>query len=277
MSATPIAPAASETFLQRHYFLLRRLHSLTGIVPIGAFVIVHLTTNSSILWGAWLNAERYPVGAGIRTFQHEVDFIHGLPFLIFIEAFLLWLPIAFHALFGIWIGISGRSNVSTYRYGDNWRYVLQRWSGYLGVLFIFFHVSTLRWGWTYGGIIATFDVEHASSSTAQHLQQGGFVMAAIYMICVLALVYHLANGLWTAAITWGLTVSVAAQRRWGWVCAAIGVGLAVATVLSVVGFATLDVTEAERIERSMHGSTPTSISTDGVAPPDDSRGIEAVR
>ncbi|HMN97149.1 MAG TPA: hypothetical protein PKC43_11540 [Phycisphaerales bacterium] len=262
MTVTSTAPssaagseASRESFLARHYFLLKRLHSLSGIVPIGAFLGVHLLTNSSIVWGAWLNADRYPEGAGVRTFQHEVDFIHSLPFLIFIEIGLLWLPIAFHALFGVWIALSGRSNLAAYRYGDNWRYVLQRWSGYVGVLFIFFHVSTLRWGWTYGGLIATFDAERASSTTAQHLQQGGLLMAAIYLVCVLALVFHLANGLWTAAITWGLTISVAAQRRWGCVCAAVGIALAAATVLSVVGFATLDVAEAARIESAINAGT----------------------
>ena len=37
-------------FLDKHYFLLRRLHSLTGIVPIGIFLLAHLTTNSSPVW-----------------------------------------------------------------------------------------------------------------------------------------------------------------------------------------------------------------------------------
>ena len=73
-----------------------------------------------------------------------------------------------------------------------------------------------------------------------------------YLVSVLALVFHFANGLWTAAITWGLTVSTGAQRRWGWVCAAVGVGLSVMGVVSVVGFATLDVEQARAIERLIH-------------------------
>ncbi len=99
-----------------------------------------------------------------------------------------------------------------------------------------------------------FDPQAAASSTAQHFQQstlGTAFIAAFYLVCVLALVYHFANGLWTAAITWGLTVSVHAQRRWGYVCGAVGLMLAGATVASVIGFSRLDIDAARQIEQVM--------------------------
>ena len=37
--------------LDRNHFLLRRLHSLTGVVPIGVFLLFHPTTNASVVWG----------------------------------------------------------------------------------------------------------------------------------------------------------------------------------------------------------------------------------
>jgi len=249
--------APTQSFLDRHYFLIRRLHSLSGIFPVGLFLFPHMTTNSSIVWGSWLKQEKHG-HAGVEAFQHEVNFIHNLPALIFIEVMVLWLPIAFHALVGIWFGLSGKSNVDRYAYQDNWRYVLQRWTGYVGVLFIFLHISSLRWGWTYGGLMPTFIADAASSSTAEHLQNGavGLLMAAFYLVCVLGLIFHFANGLWTAAITWGLTVSVAAQKRWGYVCAAVGVGLASAAVTAIVGFATLDVDKAKAVEAALRGDAP---------------------
>ena len=80
------AVAAKKTnFIDRHYHLIRRLHSLSGIVPIGLFLFPHLTTNSSIMWGKALNGAKFAdrgidaAGAGVATFQHEVEFIHGLP------------------------------------------------------------------------------------------------------------------------------------------------------------------------------------------------------
>ena len=188
---------------------------------------------------------------GVAMFQHEVDFIHNLPALALIEWGVLFLPILFHALVGIWFATSGRPNVNHYGYQNNWRYTLQRLTGYVGVLYIFLHIMSLRFGWTFGGLLPEFDGHAASSSTARHFQQGAAgvgLATAFYLVGVLSLVFHFANGLWTAAITWGLTVSVAAQRRWGYVCIAIGVLLSGAAIASIVGFATLDIDQAEQIE-----------------------------
>jgi succinate dehydrogenase / fumarate reductase cytochrome b subunit len=253
--------AKAAPFLERHYHLLRRLHSLSGVVPIGVFLFPHLTTNSSIVWGEAFNAKKYAEfgagAAGVATFQHEVNFIHDLPALIFIEIFVLWLPIAYHAILGIYFAKSGKANTDRYAYQGNWRYTMQRVTGYLGVLFLFMHISSLRWGWTYGGMMPSFDAHGAASSTALHLQGGLFPYfnAIFYLVCVLALVYHFANGLWTAAITWGLTVSKQAQHRWGVVCAGVGFALAAAAVTAVVGFATLNPAMAAEVEGKMRAET----------------------
>jgi succinate dehydrogenase / fumarate reductase cytochrome b subunit len=42
-----------------------------------------------------------------------------------------------------------------------------------------------------------------------------------YLLGIWSAVFHLANGLWTSAIAWGLTVSRTAQKRWGHVCLTI--------------------------------------------------------
>jgi succinate dehydrogenase / fumarate reductase cytochrome b subunit len=253
------APSPPLAFYNRHHFLLRRLHSLSGIVPIGAFLLFHLTTNGSIAWGQALSPGSH---GGVQTFQHEVDFIHRLPALVLMEIFVLWLPIAFHAILGIVFAVQGRPNVAHYGYQANWRYTLQRLTGYLGVLYIFVHVSSTRWGWDYWGVLPAFDGEHAASSTAAHLTTGplGAIVPLFYLVSVLALVFHFANGMWTAAITWGMTVSVAAQRRWGWVCTAVGLGLAAMGVAAVVGFWTLDIDDARRIEDAMRGEHVMSVA-----------------
>lgn len=246
----------SVGFMERHYFLLRRLHSLTGVAPIGVFLLVHLTTNSSVVWGM-LNSGKYAdVHAGAATFQHEVSFIHSLPFLLLIEVFGLWLPIAFHSILGVYYAATSKPNNAHYRYQANWRYTLQRISGYVGVLFIFYHVATLRWGWTFlvpGG--TKWSAEFSASTLAAALQggtagytTGGVIVSLFYMLGVSLLVFHLANGLWTAAITWGLTISKAAQRRWGYVCAGIGVALMVAAWSAMIGFMMLDYHAARAAE-----------------------------
>ena len=254
-------------FLDRHYLLLRRLHSLSGIFPIGLFLFPHLTSNSSIVWGQTLGHSAHGHG-GVETFQHEVNFIHGLPALVLIEIFGLWLPLLFHAAFGVYFASTGRPNVDRYKYQGNWRYLLQRLTGYVGVVYIFLHLSSLRWGWDYGGLFPSFEVERASSSTAAHFQHSSFpwFVILLYLVGVLSLVFHFANGLWTAAITWGLTVSATAQKRWGYVCTAVGLGLAAAGCAAVIGFATLDIDEARRVEYDIAAERGVTLTTDDVAP-----------
>ena len=248
-------------FFEKHYYLLRRLHSLTGIVPVGLFLCTHLLTNSSIVWGM-LDSRKAETGhGGVATFMHEVAFIHSLPFLLLIEIGGLWLPIAFHSLLGWYYATTGSGNTQRYAYQSNWRYRVQRISGYVGVFFIFYHVATLRWGWTFlvpGG--EPWTAEHAASTMAMALRGGkegislaGMLVSAGYMLGVSLLVFHFANGLWTAAITWGLTVSKKAQERWGYVCAGVGAGLMVLAWSAVLGFLLLDPAKAREVELKMGG------------------------
>jgi succinate dehydrogenase / fumarate reductase cytochrome b subunit len=255
----------AQSFLERHHFLLRRLHSLTGIAPIGLFLMVHLVTNSSIVWGM-MSTGHDGVHAGAATFQHEVNFIHSLPALLLIEVMGLWAPIAFHSALGIVYATQGKRNTDKYGYQANRRYTWQRISGYVGVVFIFYHVATLRWGWTFlvpGG--TEWSAEFAGSTMAMVLRggdagvtAGGIAVTAGYLVGVSLLVFHFANGLWTAAITWGITISRNAQRRWGYVCAGLGAALMGAAWAAVIGFATLDPALAREAEMHVNGGHTTN-------------------
>lgn len=256
------ASARHGSFLERHYFLFRRLHSLTGIVPIGVFLVVHLLTNSSILWGGL--AERHHAGggmidSGVAYFVREVRWINEqVPHLLLIEA-TLWVSILFHSVLGVYYAMTGRANTDRYRYQGNWRYRLQRISGYVGVAFILYHVGTLRWGWTFlvpGGTewsypFAASTLAAALRGSAEGFTIAGLAVSVFYFVAVGLLVFHFANGLWTAAITWGLTVSASAQKRWGYVCAALGAALLAMGWGSVVGYAMLDPGRAKAVELSL--------------------------
>lgn len=275
--------ATQQTLWERNYFLIRRLHSLTGIMPIGVFLLFHLTTNGSVFWGLLDGRQRVYGDAGVATFQHEVNFIHSMPFLFLIEGLGLWLPIAFHSILGVYYATTGKSNVQRYGYQDNWRYSLQRITGYIGILFVFWHIATLRWGWTFllpynwnlpAGIPHMhWDGEHAASSMAAIMQQGyegmttwGLLVTLVYAIGVAALVFHFANGLWTAAITWGLTISENAQKRWGRACFAIGVGLMVLGLGSTFRFATMNYNKAKDTEIKLRASHSMETSWLDVSP-----------
>ena len=41
--------SSGQTFFARHDFLIRRLHSLSGLIPVGGYMVIHLMTNASVL------------------------------------------------------------------------------------------------------------------------------------------------------------------------------------------------------------------------------------
>jgi len=237
------SPAQGSSLLDRNYFLLRRLHSLSGIVPVGVFVMMHLFTNFQMVMGTDSHGQSH--------FQHEVDFIHSMPALLFVEIGL-WVSIGFHAALGLVYTYTGRSNVQHYRHVDNWRYTLQRITGIGALVFIFLHIATLRWRWDLFGWFTPFydkglqGQDLASATTAIALQHGWWVIG-FYVLGVVCVVYHWANGLWTAAITWGLTISVAAQKRWGYVCTVIGLSLLLFGLGAIGGAVRYQVSDEEHV------------------------------
>lgn len=233
------------SLIERNYFLIRRLHSLTGLVPIGVFVCFHLVANSTIMFGT-----------GGQYFQESIERIHLLePFLFPVEVVFIFIPLLFHVLLGFTIWFSGRSNVGQYRYGGNIRYMLQRVTGMIAAGFILFHVWQMHWlGAPLGGGGFTLHGEGgaamAAGSTARAIQglrlDGTRVWAAawiapFYAIGTLASVYHLANGVWTALITWGVTISPRAQALSGRVCIIMGLMLGLLGMGALREFRKVDV------------------------------------
>ncbi len=236
-SVAPLAEIPQPSFLLRHQFLIYRLFSLSGIVPIGGYMAVHLLTNATIL-------------DSVATFQTQVDRIHSLGVILpLVEWTFIFLPILFHATVG-WFIISGAvPNTSQYRYTNNVRYVLQRGTGIIAFFFILFHVIHLHHlGSALGG--GKFDPEQAASSAGAAIQAALWVQV-VYAIGVLACTYHLCNGLWTAGITWGVWTSPAAQRRANAISVVAGVFLATAGLSALWGFSLVNIPKAKIVERRM--------------------------
>jgi succinate dehydrogenase / fumarate reductase, cytochrome b subunit len=238
---------SSPSLLVRHEFLLRRLHSLTGLVPVGAYMIVHLLVNSTILTGA-------------TVFQKNVYQIHSLEdALVFIEWTFIFLPILFHAILGVVIIYGGLPNVSSYPTSANFRYTLQRATGMIAFVFIVWHVFHMH-GWFHfewwienvakplNG--ANFRAYNAASTLS--LAMSSPLIQAAYAIGILACVFHLANGIWTMGITWGVWTSPAAQSRALAGCGFFGVLLAIIGLSALLGVATVDVEQARTDEDRMY-------------------------
>ncbi len=255
---------SQQSFLARHEFVIRRLHSLSGLIPIGAFMTVHLLTNASI-WGS------------AALFQRNVYRIHSLgPLLPLVEWVFIFLPLIFHAVVGVVIVRGGLPNSNHYAYSSNIRYTLQRATGMIAFVFIFWHVFHMH-GWLHAKAWvdfaeplngANFDPYNAASTTAvaiqgmedgnsaaSRVQIANVLIPCLYAVGILACVYHLANGIWTMGITWGIWVSPAAQARANWLAIGVGVGLSVVGIGALGGFWSMDrddIKAAEGIEKEMY-------------------------
>ncbi|EHQ88798.1 succinate dehydrogenase cytochrome B558 [Desulfosporosinus youngiae] len=193
---------STTTQTTNHHFLIRRVHSLLGLVPIGFFLMFHMVLNLTALGGA----EQYDLI--IHTMQ-------SFPGIFIIELVVIFIPIALHAIYGTYVVYTGQANVLRYQYARNWFYILQRVSGIYSVVFVVVHVYLLRFG------------EANFAALSQFLSQPlGLVF---YVLGVLFAIFHFTNGLWAFAITWGLTVGPHSQKVWTY---ALGV---VFVLLSAVG------------------------------------------
>jgi succinate dehydrogenase / fumarate reductase, cytochrome b subunit len=244
----------SQSFFLEHEFGIRRLHSLLGIVPLGLYMVIHLTTNASLL-------------NGTATFQRAVFLIHSLGKLLpLVEWTAIFLPLLFHAILGVWIIRTGKSNLGNYKFTGNRRYVWQRWTGLIAFVFLMTHVLHLH-GWFHVAPwlnivqplgLASFKPYNAASSLAIAMDKfvWGF-WPLFYLLGVWATVFHLANGLWTAGITWGVWISATAQQRATKVCTAFGIGLAIlgtAAWWAAVSPSQDDIAAAVKIENEMYES-----------------------
>jgi succinate dehydrogenase / fumarate reductase, cytochrome b subunit len=240
--STASSPSGS-TFWGRNEFLIRRLHSLSGLVPVGAYMCIHLLTNATVLDGP-------------ETFQGKVDTIHSLgKILPVVEWVFIFLPLIFHAALGIVRAAYCETNAGVYRYGSNVRYTLQRITAWIALFFIAWHVFHMH-GWLHNGYWtetvakplggAHFDPNHATSSAAEAFAP--LLVKILYAIGVSACVYHLANGIWTSGITWGIWTTPAAQRRADYICIAFGVLFAVVGLGALFGMSRADLADARAVE-----------------------------
>jgi succinate dehydrogenase / fumarate reductase cytochrome b subunit len=167
---------------------------------------------------------------------------------VILEWTFIFIPILFHALVGLWIISGGLPNTASYPYGSNVRYTLQRATGIIVAFFIVFHIWQMHHlGRAIGG--GKFDPEHAATSAAIVLDP--LFMKIVYTVGTLCAVYHLANGVWTFGITWGIWTSDHAQRRAGYFCAAFGLLVASLGLGSLYGMSVLDLGKARIVENNI--------------------------
>ena len=179
----------------RLHFILRRLHSLSGIVPIGFYLLAHIFLENSFILG------------GPESFNGLVQAIAliPVPILLTTEILVLWGPILFHALYGLVIvRTADAATALRYDYTNSYLYILQRVTGVVALLFIGFHVYSTRLTYYFHGTEITYAFMHSYMSSP--------LWFSVYVVGVLSAIFHFTNGIWTFCVTWGITIGAAAQR-----------------------------------------------------------------
>jgi len=198
-------------------FVLRRLHSLTGIIPVGAFLFEHILISNSTAIGQ----------NGPAAYARQVTFLANLPLVFFLELFGIWIPIAYHGLYGFYIWYRGEGNTVSYPWSGNWMYTLQRWSGIIAFAYIAWHVTTMRF---MGSDL------HADPSLSFGKVQHEVFQAPLFLFYAVGLIaasWHFAYGIWLFCAKWGMVTGDKAQKRLLAVC------LVFFVVMSGVGLASL--------------------------------------
>jgi len=190
------------------------MHSLSGIIPIGAFLVEHIVSN-------------FETWNGPLAYAQQVKFLNSLPLVRVLEWVFIFIPLAFHALYGLYIAFRGRVNVNVYRWAGNWGYLIQRVTGIIAFAYIIQHV----WRQRFSGVMLP---EHPGAAFAkvQHELSNPW-MLAIYVIAMIATCWHFGYGVWLFAAKWGITPGDRARRRFGYVCGAVGAALCLMGLISI--------------------------------------------
>ncbi len=198
MSGTP----ASGTCTPKTAFWLKRIHSLTGVIPLGGFILEHLYSNSAVLRGP-------------QAYAEVIEGLWKIPYIALLEVGLIFVPIAFHIIVGLYIWYQSKRNYPQYREERNLFFVLQRWTGLYLTLFIVVHVLETR----FSGIKeAAGFFPHMKKELGE-----GPIHFIFYLGGMGAVSFHFANGIWLALVRWGVTVGPRAQKMAARACAGFGI------------------------------------------------------
>jgi succinate dehydrogenase / fumarate reductase cytochrome b subunit len=188
--------AASVASRSTGSFVRSRLGSLLAVLPLGVWTIGHL----------WNNLAAFQGGAQWETAVTEYP--HPLAQLV--TAVVVLLPLVLHALWGIGRLFTWRPNNVHYGYYANLKYLLQR----LSAIGLFFFLGAHLWlAMIRPRLVEGHAEPFADISHEMHFHTPTLI---VYLLGTLALAFHLANGLHTFAMGWGVVSSRRALRHAEW-------------------------------------------------------------
>jgi succinate dehydrogenase / fumarate reductase cytochrome b subunit len=170
-------------------FILARLGSLFAILPLGVWTVNHL----------WNQLAAYSANEdGGRAWEQAVEG-HSSNASTALTFAVVLIPLLWHTVWGI--ARMGKTRPVTIGWFSNLRYWLQRLAAIGLLLFLGAHLW-LAWfhpRFIVGGPEPFRDISHEMRTHTPTL--------LVYVLGVLAIAYHLANGLWSFCMAWGITVS----------------------------------------------------------------------
>jgi succinate dehydrogenase / fumarate reductase cytochrome b subunit len=168
-------------------FVRARLASVLSLLPLGAWTVVHLWHNLAAFDGplAWQQA--------VTEYPHPVAQLATL--------IVVLLPLAIHLAWGLARLATTQPNNLRYGTFANLKYALQRLSALGVLLFLGAHLwlAMIRPRLVDGHAEAFADISHE-----MHFHTPTLV---VYLLGTLGVAYHLANGVQSFVMGWGLAVS----------------------------------------------------------------------
>ncbi len=191
MSAAPLSQSIEPT--TRASFLRARMGSLLAVVPLGVWTVHHL----------WNNLSAFKGGAAWQADVTE----YGHPLAFFASSVVALLPLVLHTVWGISRLTSAKPNNVKYKNYTNLKYALQRLSAIGVMLFLGAHIwlALLHPRLTTGHPEPFADIAHEMRHHGPTL--------AVYVLGTLGVAYHLANGLHSFAMGWGIVTSRRALKK----------------------------------------------------------------
>jgi succinate dehydrogenase cytochrome b subunit len=199
-----------------------RVQVWTGIVPLAGFLIAHLLSQASALWG--------PIAyATVAGFERS-------PLVIAAQIVLIHVPLVVHVALGI-LRVSRRAEGDGARGSAGPLGPLQPLSGAVLLVFLLAHVSEFPYRlWT--GELAPSDYYPELCARLSSTSWGGVPLVAMgYLVGIAAAALHGAHGLYHAGLRLGV-IAAEGGRRWAGACGVLGVGLFGLGAMIVIDLAT---------------------------------------
>ena len=192
----------------RRAALLRRAFSLSGVLPLGAFLVLHVALNARGL------TSDAAFAALVRAFA-------AVPGLAVLEAAFVFAPLLFHAAFGLWLVVRRVPLATPSPYPPALR-VAVRVTGVLAVAFLAMHLPELRFRGTlaHPGAAELLGALDGGLSTMWH---GLPWRGVVYLLGSACVCFHFVAGLWAFFARTARGEKPRARRLAAWWSVAVGV------------------------------------------------------